>query len=54
MEPALIVYLQTELNIPDTAIHLALRRRVIDEDPLALVLWQYGLVTLEQLTHIFN
>jgi hypothetical protein len=54
MQPALISYLQTELQIPKAAINLALRRRLIDEDPLPMILWQYGLVTLDQLTHIFN
>jgi Protein of unknown function (DUF2949) len=51
----LIQFLQDELAIPDNSIALALRHGE-DRSPntLSMVLWQYGLVTLEQLDRIFD
>ncbi|XZN93475.1 MAG: DUF2949 domain-containing protein [Microcoleus sp.] len=50
----LIDYLQGELAISHSAIALALRHGEQDAGQLPLVLWQYGLVTLEQLNLIFD
>jgi len=50
----LIDYLQGELAISHSAIALALRHGEQDSGQLPLVLWQYGLVTLEQLNLIFD
>ena len=51
----LIQFLQNELLIPKNSISLAVRQ---SEDcgvnTLAMVLWQYGLVTIEQLDKIFD
>lgn len=51
----LIRFLQEELAIPQEAVAIALRH---DEGTvlsfLPMVLWQYGLVTLEQLDQIFD
>ncbi|MBE9184191.1 MAG: DUF2949 domain-containing protein [Microcoleus sp.] len=56
----LIRFLQEELAISPASIAVAERRgdkqRQRDKDPnsLPMVLWQYGLVTLEQLDKIFD
>jgi len=50
----LIDYLQGELAISNSAIAVALRHGEQDAGQLPLVLWQYGLVTLEQLNRIFD
>ncbi|HEY9618959.1 MAG TPA: DUF2949 domain-containing protein [Crinalium sp.] len=49
-----IKFLREELAIPAAAIAVALRHH--DEAPslLPMVLWQYGLITLEQLDRIFD
>jgi hypothetical protein len=51
----LIRFLQEELAIPQESVAIALRH---DEGTvlsfLPMVLWQYGLVTLEQLDQIFD
>lgn len=49
----LIRFLREELSIPEDSIQVALRQ---EEPPslLPMVLWQYGLVTLEQLDRIFD
>jgi hypothetical protein len=50
----LIEFLKTELALPNSAIDLAVRHSRIDIEPLPMVLWQYGLVTLSQLDQIFD
>ena len=50
----LLDYLQGELAISNSAIAVALRHSEQDASQLPMVLWQYGLVTLEQLNLIFD
>ncbi|MCY7382819.1 MAG: DUF2949 domain-containing protein, partial [Microcoleus sp. CAN_BIN18] len=45
----LIDYLRGELAISNSAIAIALRHGEQDASQLPMILWQYGLVTLEQL-----
>ena len=53
MAVRLISFLQDELEISTAEIALAQRQ---DEDPnlLHIILWQYGLLTLEQLERVFR
>jgi hypothetical protein len=50
----LLDYLQGELAISNSAIAVALRHSEQDASQLPMVLWQYGLVTLEELNLIFD
>lgn len=50
----LIQFLKDELAIPAAAIAVALRHQESVANPLPMVLWQYGLITLEQLDQIFD
>ena len=50
----LIRFLQDELSISSSSISLAMRQCENDPGPLPMVLWQYGLVSLEQLDKIFD
>ncbi|MGK7897108.1 MAG: DUF2949 domain-containing protein [Xenococcus sp. (in: cyanobacteria)] len=50
----LIKFLQEELAIPATSIVLAMRHHQSDSDQLPMILWQYGLITLQQLDKIFD
>jgi hypothetical protein len=50
----LINFLQKELAISASSIAIALRYCEQDHGPLPIVLWQYGLVSLEQLEQIFD
>jgi hypothetical protein len=50
----LIEFLTEELAIPSGAIAVALRHQNHAANPLPMVLWQYGLITLEQLDQIFD
>ncbi|MGA7935329.1 MAG: DUF2949 domain-containing protein [Kovacikia sp.] len=50
----LINFLQQELAISTTSIAMALRYSEQGRGPLHMILWQYGLVSLEQLEQIFD
>ncbi|MGJ3249519.1 MAG: DUF2949 domain-containing protein [Elainellaceae cyanobacterium] len=49
----LVRFLEDELAIPSTSVAIGLRHQ---EHPslLPMVLWQYGLITLDQLDRIFD
>lgn len=50
----LIHFLQEELAVPAAAIALALRRHEAESSWLPIILWQYGLITLQQLNQVFD
>lgn len=52
--PQLITFLQEELALPAASIQLALKQCESQLHILPIVLWQYGLVTTEQLDQIFD
>lgn len=54
LKARLIRFLQEELAIPSASIAVALRHEEQTPSLLPMVLWQYGLVTLEQLDKIFD
>ncbi|MBF2078851.1 MAG: DUF2949 domain-containing protein [Synechococcales cyanobacterium T60_A2020_003] len=47
-------FLQDDLAISSSSLAMALRHVEQDPGPLPMVLWKYGLVTLEQLDRIFD
>ena len=53
LQQKFIAFLQDELVIPTDAIALALKRTTY-EAQLHMILWQYGLITLNQLNSIFE
>ncbi|MFM7424277.1 MAG: DUF2949 domain-containing protein [Elainella sp.] len=50
----LIRFLQEELSVPASAIAMALRQHESDSGWLPIILWQYGLITLQQLNQVFE
>ncbi|MBE9180513.1 DUF2949 domain-containing protein [Oculatella sp. LEGE 06141] len=50
----LIQFLREELAVPASAIAIALRHREQSSNLLPMILWQYGLITLEQLDQVFD
>jgi hypothetical protein len=50
----LIQFLQEELCLSSSSIDLAVKHSKQDSGPLPMILWRYGLVTLEQLERIFD
>ena len=47
-------FLRQELAIPKADLRLALRHPEHTPDRLPMILWQYGLVSLSQLSQIFD
>ncbi|MEM6426203.1 MAG: DUF2949 domain-containing protein [Cyanobacteria bacterium P01_H01_bin.119] len=50
----LIRFLQDELALSSSSIEIALKHCEQDPGPLPMILWQYGLVTMEQLEKIYD
>jgi hypothetical protein len=50
----LVNFLRDELAVTEAAIAVALRHQEHETDPLPVILWQYGLISLEQLGRIFD
>ncbi len=51
----LIRFLQEDLAVSPSSIAIAQRQREQDPGgPLPIILWQYGLITLEQLDRIYD
>ncbi len=50
----LIHFLQEDLAISSACIAVALRHSQQDPGPLPMILWQYGLITLEQLEKVYD
>ena len=50
----LINFLQEDLAISAASLTVALRNRDQDPGSLTMTLWQYGLITLEQLEQIYD
>ncbi|HEY9888575.1 MAG TPA: DUF2949 domain-containing protein [Candidatus Obscuribacterales bacterium] len=53
-DAGLIRFLQHDLAVSQDSINVALRHCEQDPGPLPMVLWQYGLITLEQLEQIYD
>lgn len=50
----MIGFLKNDLSISSRSIRFAHRRSLGNSNTLALVLWQYGLISLEQLDLVFD
>ncbi len=49
-----VQFLQDDLEISQNSLSLAQRYSETNPDLLPMVLWQYGLITLDQLDRIFD
>jgi Protein of unknown function (DUF2949) len=50
----LIQFLQEDLAISASSMSVALKQVEHNPGPLPMILWQYGLVTIEQLDRIYD
>ncbi|MEL6939422.1 MAG: DUF2949 domain-containing protein [Cyanobacteria bacterium J06598_1] len=50
----LVRFLQEELSVPQSSIKQALQHCKQDPAPLPMVLWQQGVLSLQQLERIFD
>jgi hypothetical protein len=53
-DPRLIDYLKQDLGLSESALALATRHQQPSVTELPIVLWNYGLINLEQLGYIFD
>jgi hypothetical protein len=54
IQTKLLNFLKDELSLSSDSINLALKHVEQDPGPLPIVLWQYGLITIEQLSKIYD
>ncbi|MGF1499598.1 MAG: DUF2949 domain-containing protein [Elainellaceae cyanobacterium] len=59
MKPSLshtqfLQFLRHEFRFSDAEIAVARRHQDLDNGPLSIMLWKYGLISLEQLSRIFD
>ena len=52
--PRFINFLHQDVGLPDEYVQLALKQSQFNYGTLPMVLWQYGLVTLQQLDQIYD
>ncbi len=50
---ALLRYLRHQLGVSENAISLGLRQAQLEQAPLPVVLWRFGLISLDQLEQVF-
>jgi hypothetical protein len=50
----LIRFLQDDLDIAPSSMAIALKQVEHNPGPLPMILWQYGLVTIDQLDRIYD
>ena len=50
----LLKFLEDDLDLSKASLDVALKQWEQDPGPLPIVLWQYGLVSLEQLDKIYD
>lgn len=53
-DPRFLAYLQQNLGLSEAALAIATRQRQPTNTELPIVLWNYGLITLEQVGQIFD
>ena len=51
---ALLLFLRNQLGLSDNALELGLRQSSLEQAPLAVVLWRYGLISLEQFNRLLD
>lgn len=51
---SLLHFLQEELSLSTASIAIAERSAEQDRGPLPVVLWKYGLITLDELNRIYD
>jgi hypothetical protein len=54
IQTKLLNFLRDELALSSDSINLALKHVEQDPGPLPIVLWQYGLISIEQLSKIYD
>ncbi len=51
---ALCDFIMYKLGISKSALELGIKRSILENSPLPIVMWSYGLLTLHQLNNILS
>ena len=51
---ALLQYLRHQIGLGESALDLGLKQAEIEQAPLPVVLWRFGLISLEQLDQLLS
>ena len=51
---ALLVYLRHQLGLSESALELGIRQSQLEQAPLAVVLWRFGLISLPQYIQLLD
>ena len=52
--PKLIKFLKQKIGLTDSAINLGLRQSKIEQAPLPIILWSFGLLSLKQYQEVLK
>ena len=50
----LVRYLRQDLGLSENALSLGLKQAQLEQAPLAVVLWRFGLISLEQFGQVLS
>lgn len=51
---ALLRYMRSQLGLSESALALGIRQAQLEQAPLAVVLWRFGLISLQQLEQVLQ
>lgn len=54
VSPQLIEFLQQKLGLSENALNLGLRQAELEQAPLPIVLWSFGLLSLTQYQQVLD
>jgi len=52
--PHLLQFLQQKLGLSENALNLGMRQAKLEQAPLPIVLWSFGLLSLDQYQQVLN
>ena len=50
----IIIYLLNELDLDESSIELGLKLSIKNNTPLPILLWSYGMLTIEELDKLYS
>ena len=50
----ILIYLAVEIGLDESSIELALKLSLRNKTPLPIILWSYGMLTIEELDKLYS
>ena len=54
LQKEMIIYLFNEVGLEESSIELALKLSIKNNTPLPILLWSYGMLTIEELDKLYS